>query len=84
MFLKSDWCRNNIVNVSEVEAYGLSKVASLGTSAVVGGLVVGNAMGILGAVLMWIAAEVVTFALRILCGWISSFFTADGSDYFDR
>jgi len=70
-------------NVDDNHSYAVSKAASLATATAVGGVVTGGA-GIVGAVLFWFAAELVTFGLRWLAGYVSSWFTKDGSDYFEQ
>ena len=70
-------------DVTDDDAYVVSKMASLSTAAVVGGVVTGG-WGIIGGVALWFAAELVSFTLRWLAGWVSTWFTKDGSDYFDK
>lgn len=79
--LETEWAKENI-NMDLDRAYVLSKQASLGTAVATGGVVGGGAPGMGGAVIMWIGAEVVSFTLRILCGWISTFVTEDKTDFF--
>eukprot|EP00092_Neocalanus_flemingeri_P007874 GFUD01008500.1.p1 GENE.GFUD01008500.1~~GFUD01008500.1.p1 ORF type:complete len:382 (-),score=86.66 GFUD01008500.1:163-1308(-) len=84
LLLESKWFKDiSGVEYDPDEVYRITKYNSIITAATVGGVVAGPA-GIGGAIAMWFAAEIVTFGLRVLCGWISSFFTKDGSDYFDQ
>ena len=88
ILLESEWFKTVMkeelgFNITDDHAYLVSKMASLTTASVVGGVVTGG-WGIIGAVVLWFAAEFVSFAMRLLAGYVSSWFTEDGSDYFEQ
>ena len=88
MLFEADWFKKMVkeelgVDVTKDGAYAASKLASILTSAGVG-VAVGGVAGVIGAVALWFTAEIFTFGIRMLAGWVSSFFTKDGSDYFDQ
>ncbi|XP_063728764.1 uncharacterized protein LOC134856340 [Symsagittifera roscoffensis] len=65
-------------------AYAASKLASVGVAGLVGLCVTGGGWGFFGAVLVWFVQELLTFGLRMLSGFVSTHYTHDGGDFFDK
>ncbi|XP_063723824.1 uncharacterized protein LOC134851606 isoform X1 [Symsagittifera roscoffensis] len=85
LLMESEWFQDELDyrDPTGKWAYAVSKIASIGYAGLVG-LCMAGQWGLVGAVVIWFAQELITFGLRMISGWISTFYTSDGRDFFDR